>query len=367
MKILWAFSSFEIGGAQRRFASLAPALGAEFSHIVSAMDGCYDAGVLLGESVDWRRRAVEIEKGGFVSRVNIARMADLLAEVKPDILCTTNWGTIEWRLANRSAKIPHIHVEDGFGPDEALGARNPRRDLARRILFSRAATGHDRFAFVAPSTGMVRIFTRAWGAGPRVAFIPNGVDVGQFPCGEKGGEGSPAVIGSVGALRKEKRFDRLLRIFAEASRDAPLRLLLVGDGPERQNLEQLCRDLRLEASVTFTGAQSRISDFLEQMDIYAIASDTEQMPISLIEAMASGLPVVGSDVGDVGVMLDADNRPFIVPPGEERKMAASLLTLAQNRALRTELGKANARKARAEYSLDRMTQSYREMFARIAR
>lgn len=367
MKLFWAFSSFEIGGAQRRFANLTQALGSGFTHIVAAMDGRYEAESLLCKTINYQRCDVPVSKGGLISRKNVQHFSKVLLEEKPDLLLTTNWGSIEWRLANRKSKIPHLHCEDGFGPDEAMGSRNIKRDLARRILFTKLATGHDRFAFMAPSSGLLKIFYDDWGVpDQRLHLIPNGIDIYHFTASQESEKKQTVpVIGSVGALRPEKRFDRLIRIFSSIKKEHAVSLLLIGDGADRAMLEGLVDELGVGDSVTFTGAMSDVRGALAQIDIYMITSDTEQMPISLVEAMAAGKPVVGTDVGDVKRMVASSNAAFIHPSQQEEAMKVSLLELINDPSCAKLIGSENAEKAAKDYSVETMAQHYRKIFDQL--
>jgi glycosyltransferase involved in cell wall biosynthesis len=369
MKCFWAFSTFAVGGPQHRFATLAEALGPDHSHTVMAMDGCYDAERLLGKSVSYARREEPVRKTGFISQKNVDAFSRALRDARPDILLTSNWGTVEWRLANRSTKVPHIHFEDGFLPDEAGGRRSWKRDVARRILFSSFVTGHTACAFVAPSSQIDNLFKHVWRAPvDAIHLIPNGVDADRFSVARSDSTANtPLVIGSVGALRPEKRFDRLIDIFDRVRADGDIRLLIVGDGPERERLEELAAARGLQSFVEFAGAQENVVPFLKRMDVYAVTSDTEQMPISLVEAMAAGLPVVGSDVGDVKQMVAAENAPFVHDPADEASAANNIAAFLSNGELRRSVGEANARKAAAQYSLAQMVERYRALFAEISR
>ncbi len=367
MKCFWAFSSFAVGGPQRRFVSIADQLGDDYHHIVTAMDECYDVEMLLGERISYTRCPLTVEKNGAISRANIRCFADALEEAEPDLLLTSNWGTIEWRIANRKAKIPHLHFEDGFGPDESAHTRNKKRNLARRILFSRLATGHGQFSFVAPSHTLGDIFEEEWRVpADRTAIIPNGVNIGRFASIEPPGDRSIPVIGSVGALRPEKRFDRLLRVFSKVRQKTRATLLIIGDGPLAGDLRQQARDLNISEDVIFAGAQADVAPFLRRMDVFALTSDTEQMPVSLVEAMAAGLPVVASNVGDIRDILSAENRRFAYYAEDEKNMARAISTMLRDHRCRASLGAANAAKAALEYSLETMTHRYRALFESVA-
>ena len=93
----------------------------------------------------------------------------------------------------------------------------------------------------------------------------------------------------------------------------PARLVIVGDGPERAALERLSRRARAGRAGGFAGHLADPAPLYAGFDIFALSSDTEQMPLSVLEAMASGLPVAATDVGDVAAMLAAENQAFVTP------------------------------------------------------
>lgn len=367
MKILWIFPSFEIGGAQRRFASLASSLGEDCEHLVCALDGNFAARSIVDKGVQIETVPIESEKSSFLSLKNIRRFREALIKNSPDRLVTINWGSVEWRLANRPVKIPHLHIEDGFGPDEAIGGRRLKRDLARRFLFSRIATGHHAYSFVAPSRGLQEIFSSVWGVPTeRVHYVPNGVDCARFMRQRIASPESTVTIGTVGALRAEKRIDRLIRVFALVRETVDARLLIVGDGPDRLALEALAAAQSCSVDITFAGSTDDVAPYLREMDIFAISSDTEQMPIGLVEAMASGLPATGTNVGDVKDMVSSDNAPFFASRNQEEIMAENIVRLANAPDRRQLLGRQNEQKAREEFSLAAMSERYREILSGLA-
>ncbi len=349
LHLLWAFSTFTLGGAQRRFLSLADALGPAYSHSVFAMDGCLDAAEAAPHlSLDLI--AGEARKGALVSRANLAMMRAIMAESRPDLVLTTNWGAVEWIVANTgSHSVPHIHFEDGFGPDERPDAQNPKRLWARRVLFRKPG-----LHCVAPSQVLENVYRHAWKLpAERLHYIPNGVDCSRFAAGPRGG---PPVIGTVAALRPEKRIDRMIEAFGQAAIPGAT-LLIVGDGPDRAMLEA-----RNVPGVEFAGAQADVAPFLARMTHFAMSSDTEQMPISLVEAMASGLPVAATDVGDTKTMVCPENRPFVTSLEDTGALARSLVTLTADPDLCARLGAANAEKAVREYGLEAMAARYDALF-----
>ncbi|MDR3536848.1 MAG: glycosyltransferase, partial [Acetobacteraceae bacterium] len=142
---------------------------------------------------------------------------------------------------------------------------------------------------------------------------------------------------------------------------APVRLVIVGDGPERAALEAQVASLGLVGQVTFTGHREDTPALYAGFDLFALSSDTEQMPLSVLEAMASGLPVAATDVGDVAAMLAAENAGFVVPLAEDA-LAGALAALIDDPELRRRLGTANRTKAAREFDQATMAQRWRALW-----
>src|SRR5689334_5879515 len=204
--LLHVFSTFAVGGPQMRFVQIANHFGPAYRHRIVAMDGKTSAFERLAPGLDASMITIENRRGQGMH--NVRRFITLLNEFRPDVLVTSNWGTIEWAAANRFARIPHIHMEDGFGPDESAGQLT-RRILARRLLLRRATT-------VVPSLTLFAIARDLWRLPEkRVLYIPNGVDCARFGAAAdpelmaKFGIGHDRpVIGAVSPLRPEKNLSR---------------------------------------------------------------------------------------------------------------------------------------------------------------
>jgi len=196
----------------------------------------------------------------------------------------------------------------------------------------------------------------------RLRHIPNGVDLARFAAPLAAAiPGREPVVGTVAALRPEKALDRLLHAFRAATTAVPARLVIAGDGPERPRLEQMAAALGLAPRVHFTGHIADPAPLYAGFDVFALSSDTEQMPLAVIEAMAAGLAVAGTDVGDVRHMLAADNAPFVVPR-EAGALAAALRELLAAPRLRARVGAANRDKARRDYDQETMFAAYAALF-----
>ncbi len=379
--LLHVFSTFAVGGPQTRFATIADRLGRKYRHLIVSMSGRTEATSLLSERVAYdiipvanavARRASD-RQGAPSSRTailntprnpiaNALRFAGQLRRLKPDLLITYNWGALEWAVGNRfGPHLPHIHIEDGFGPDEAV-ARFRRRIWLRRVGLKRAQ------AVVVPSRNLEGIAREEWKLRRvRIVYLPNGVDIPRFSAampladrafGKRPGE---LIVGTCAALRQEKNLARLIRAFA-ACGPANARLVIVGDGPERASLQMVVTENDLTGRVLFTGYLAQPERALANFDIFAMSSDTEQMPYGLLEAMAAGLPAAATDVGDIKSIVAEGNRPYIVSIADPAALTAALRTLLRDPALRARLGAENREKARREFSLDTMIAGYDRLF-----
>ena len=359
--LLHVFSTFALGGPQRRFIQIANAFGSRYRHTIIAMDGRTEAAAGLAQDVRVAIHPLPVVKGGGLSPANLRRIAGLRRSLRPDLLLTYNWGAIEWVLANRlPGAVPHLHFEDGFGPEEANG-----RQLRRRVWTRRLGVG-GRTSMVVPSRTLDAIARQTWRIAPaRLHYIPNGIELARFADAEP----MPLpfgpdrlVIGSVGALRAEKNLPRLLRLLA-AVRDLPAVLAICGGGPERERLEAEARRLGLAERVHFAGHCSDPAAAYAAFDLFALTSDTEQMPYSVIEAMAAGLPVVATDVGDVRHMLAPDcAAQCTAAPADEAGLAMRLRRLLESKSAGAQTGSANQFHARANFGIDRMLETYDRLF-----
>lgn len=365
--LLSVFAGFGVGGQQVRFTTVANRLGPAWRHAIVAMNGDLSCRERLDSGLDVSFPDTRIGKGDPV-RLHRRLRAALLA-LRPRVLLTHNWGTIEWALANRLPwpVVAHLHAEDGFGPEEAA-RQLPRRVWARRIALRRSTV-------ILPSQTLHRLAEQTWRLPPaNLQYVPNGIDLDRFAAAQRAPERPPGwglapggvVIGTVAALRPEKNLARLVRAVAQVRPASPsrdgVRLLIVGDGPERAGLEQLAAGLLPVGHAAFTGHLADPAASYRHMDVFALSSDTEQMPLSLLEAMASGLPVVSTAVGDVGAMVAEANRPYVVAC-DDAALADALAKVTLDPALRTRLGADNRARAAAQYGQDGMVERWRTCLA----
>jgi glycosyltransferase involved in cell wall biosynthesis len=361
-RLLHVLPSFAVGGIQVRLARLVNAFGRRYQHTIVSLDGnalCRDR---LDTDLD-----VTIVAGPPRGQALLPRLLASRAFVRrtaPDLLLTYNWGAIEWALANRAFGLArHVHFEDGFGPDE-VDQQLPRRIRMRRW----ALAGADQI--IVPSRRLAAIALNDWRLdATRLRHIPNGIDVDAFHAGQRR-EDAPffardpdeVIVGTVAPLRREKNLARLVRAFAALPPTSRARLVIAGDGGERAALEALARDLGLADRILFLGPVAAPERVLASFDVFALSSDTEQMPLTILEAMAASLPVAAIDVGDVRHMLAPTNRILVAAREDETGFAAALGRLVHDAALRRDLGQRNEAYVRETYPWRRMAEAYDRVF-----
>ncbi len=280
-----------------------------------------------------------------------------------DLILTYNWGAMDGVMARRTfapfrTLPPLIHHEDGFNVDENEGLK-PKRNLFRRAGL---VTAH---ALVVPSVTLENIARRAWGQPPRrVHLIPNGIAVERYdetpePNAIPALRRTPGklLVGTLAGLRPVKNIPRLVEAVA-AHRDR-LQLVVVGEGPERDAIIAAAQAAGLD-DLCLAGFLPDPSRYVGLFDIFALSSDSEQFPISLVEAMAAGLPVVSTDVGDVAHMVAPENQRFVVADG--KGLAQALGALANDGDLRARLGAANRARAIRDFAEDAMLDSYARLY-----
>jgi glycosyltransferase involved in cell wall biosynthesis len=358
--LLHVLPSFAVGGVQVRLARVINALGDRYRHRILALDGNRNATALLDPVLDARADTMPREKRGLAATLFALRRRIIAAA--PDLLLTYNWGSIEWALANAAFGLcRHVHFEDGFGPEETE-KRLWRRSMLRRLALTRTST------IVVPSHNLEGIAQREWHLPTtRLCYIPNGIDADIFAAPRNDAPlfaRSPdeVIIGTVAPLRPEKNVARLVRVFARLDTQQPTRLAIAGSGAQREEIEILARDLGLADRVIFLGNVAEPQRALALFDIFALSSNTEQMPMSVLEAMAIGLPVVSVDVGDVKAMLAPENRPHVVAKADEQAFADALDALIATPTMRTELGALNRAHVRQYYSWETMVDEYDRVF-----
>lgn len=204
--------------------------------------------------------------------------------------------------------------------------------------------------------------------------IPNGIPVSDYQHPsvsrqawrkEHGFSDADVLFVCVARLEKQKNHAMLLKAFAHSFQaGGPGHLVLAGDGTCRQELELQVRELRLEHQIHFLGRRSDIPELLGASDVFILPSQNEGNPLSLMEAMAAGLPVVATAVGGVPELLEDHKSGFLVVPGDWEAMGGAMLRLLENIEMRRTMAAFAVQQAVEIFSATRMAQGYMELYER---
>ncbi|MEO0812793.1 MAG: glycosyltransferase family 4 protein [Myxococcota bacterium] len=255
-------------------------------------------------------------------------------------------------LAARSARIPHV----GTLHDTHMVADDPRR-----MWLLRSASWLDtRLVSVSAEA---REFYRGLGGLRRgdPLVIRNGVAPHSNGAVDDGRENVRYI--SVGRLVPLKGFDRLIRAFSAMQGESKAELWIVGDGPERARLEALARSLK--ADVVFLGLRDDVDELLARSDVFVLASETEALSRSILEAMAHRLPCVATDVGGNHELIIDRETGRLVALEDEEELARVLGELRDQPDLRKRLGRAGGARILNELSLDQCVERYCELYAKL--
>ncbi|MCW2364125.1 MULTISPECIES: glycosyltransferase family 4 protein [Sphingobium] len=362
LRVLQIHRTFDLGGKEARLARLMNHWGGRMQHdILLAEPGATGAQALLDPTLKVRF----LDSPALEGPATFARFNALAKAMRGyDLILSFNWGAIDGVMAHRLFRRlrclpPLIHHEEGFDVDEAF-VRQAARNRYRQIALQGAR------ALVVPSAQLAHIAQAEWRQpAEKVHQIPNGLDVAAYE-GTRPVAAIPGlvpdgrlIVGTVANLRAVKNLPRLVRAVAPL-RDR-LRLVIVGDGEEREAILAEAQRQGMH-DLLMPGALPRPQDYVGAFDIFALSSDSEQFPTALMEAMAAGLPVVATDVGDTLGMVAPDNRPFIVAPDATDDFQAALAELAGDADLRRTIGAANRDRARRCFDEAVMIQLYARLY-----
>lgn len=217
-------------------------------------------------------------------------------------------------------------------------------------------------AYVAVGTASAAQVEQVHGLRPGAArVVHNGVPLVP-PRRPEASRGRPPVLGAVGRFEDQKGLDVLLRALVALPQ---VRLLLAGDGPRREALEDLAAELGVRDRVTFTGWLDDVGELLRAVDVFVLPSRHEGLPLALLEAMMSGCPVVATTVGSVrDVVVDAGTG-LLVEPDDPAALAHAVDRLLEDRALARRLAGSAAAEARARLTTRHMAEQYERLYAQL--
>jgi len=295
------------------------------------------------------------------------RLWRLLRRIQPDIVHTRNLATLEGQVVAAMAGVPvRIHGEHGRDIADISGA-NKKHLMLRRLL------RHFVTQYIALSNDLESwLQKQVYVPAAKIVQIYNGVDTERFRpvAGRRGplplegfASGEELVIGTVGQMRGEKDQLTLAKAFIEfLSLDAKLanklRLVMIGDGPLRAEAMQLLREAGVDHLAWLPGVRDDADEIMRGLDIFVLPSLIEGVSNTILEAMATGLPVVATDVGGNTELVVDGETGMLVPSSNPAAMADALSAYLQDQALMRRHGQAGRKRVEQEFSMDNMVTHY---------
>ncbi len=280
------------------------------------------------------------------------RLLRLVRESRPDVLHSFLFlSNLHGALVGRLTRVHAVIVSQrssntlNLSPFWCRLARLSQRLADRLIVNSEALRAEEIAAGFPPE---------------RIVVVPNGVARREARGRDRAALGLPAgpLLLSVGRLEERKGQRYLVEAWAAVRMRCPsARLVFLGEGPARPQLEQQARGLGLEGSLSFRGFQDRVADYLDLADALVHPSLTEGMPNVVLEAMAAGRPVVATRVGGIPELLADEESGLLVPPRDPAALAQAVIRLLQEPGLAAALGQSAERRARERFSVEAMVEA----------
>jgi glycosyltransferase involved in cell wall biosynthesis len=359
-RLLLLITLAETGGAQGYVMALLPAVTERFEVTVAAhgegplRDAAIAAGVRY-VSLRHVRRALSPWR----DPLGLVELMALMRRYRPEIVHTSSSKAgILGRLAAWLAGVPiRIFTVHGWAFTAYAGFPGRLYRVAERSMLPLTSAT----ICVAEYERRVGIAAGACRA-EQTVVIPNAVQVSALPRSMP--RGGVVELISVGRLRAPKDFITLARALARLERGS-FRASLVGDGPDRSMIEAELEQLGLGDSVRLLGDRSDVPRLLAAADVFVCSSRSEGMPVSIIEAMAVGLPVVASAVGGVPELVDDQRTGLLVVPGAAAALADALARVIGDRTLREQMGRAGRKDALQRYDLPPFWRAHLELYDRL--
>jgi glycosyltransferase involved in cell wall biosynthesis len=322
--------------------------------------------VCLRSSGEWGKLAAEmgievaaLEKAEGFSLAALRRMLALFRRWRPDVVHTHNplvhhYGGLAGRLAGAPVVVSTLHGINN------ISLKPGSREFIYRLMVpftdqmvAVCASAYEYFSHNA----MIPSY--------KLARIDNGIPLERFlkiPVARPNGE---FVFGTVGRLVAMKDQNSLIEAFSRIAEEYPrCRLEILGDGPLRPVLEQKIAALNLQDRVCLRGYSADVAGFLSTLHTFVLSSVTEGLPLTVLEAMASGLPIVGTDVGGMSELVQKAGCGWLCPPSAPEHLAKALRAALES-SDRERSGIRGRKFVQERYSVSRMTEQYERLFESV--
>lgn len=333
--------------------------------------------VCLSEATDFRKRIArddvaiyEMHKKPGQDFASWFRLYHLFRRLAPQVVHTRNIGCLEAQIPAWAARVPcRVHGEHGWDVSDPDGSNRKYRWLRRLhapLVHRFIALSRELQAYLLTRVGIAR---------DKVVRIYNGVDTQRFGDGREdglpadfAGEGT-VVFGTVGRMHGVKDqvnlCEAFIRLCDDRQRRPHMRLVLVGDGPLREVCEQKLQAAGLSDQVWLAGKRDDVPPIMRGFDVFVLPSQAEGISNTILEAMASALPVIATDVGGNAELVDEGTTGALVPASDPAAMARRMADYAADSALRQAHGQAGRQRILDLFSMQRMCSAYGDVYQQL--
>jgi glycosyltransferase involved in cell wall biosynthesis len=332
----------------------------EYLHIVMPLNGNKAAGRWIGSN---EIRYIEFVKPN--SRIEFfKRLYKIIKKIQPDLVMSYNWGATDALWVGRMANVGFIiHNEHGFNIDESR-CTSKRRDLLRIILYRLASK------IVVVSSYLESMMRRKYFLKSKyISFIPNGINTGLFCPGladrecvrrQLGFTDDETVAAFCGRLDPVKNFRFMLEVIKYCETfEQSIKLMIIGDGPEGARIREMAVARKIDGRLRLVGEKEDVLPYLRAADVFLLTSFREQMPVSVLEAMAVGLPVLAPRTGELSAMIESGKQGFLKELEDGPEEFGKVLIALVDRAQRRRIGEEARGKVVSIFGEEAMIQKYR--------
>lgn len=364
LRVTMLIDQIEGGGAERFVVDLAGALAARGARVTLCVSRAHPHGETLAALAAQGVTPLALDRSGRIQPRRWRPLLRLLRSGCVDVLNShLHSSNVYGAILSAASGVPLVATEHGSTADgHPMRSALDRGIVARRARVIVASSNHTRERLLARGCkpGSVRVISPA--PVEAVGVRPSRADARRslgLPVA-----GGP-IIGTVCALRREKRLDILIEAAALVARTRPSHLVIVGDGPERREVEDHTRRVGLR-SVTLTGWRDDPAALFPAFDVFALSSDTEGTPMALVEAMRAGVPIVATNVGGVPAAAPDGVCSLLVPRRDPAAFAGAIERLLGNPGLASRLARQAVKYAETVHSLERAADEWFEVLTESA-
>src|SRR6266511_807220 len=359
MKILHVVPSFGFGGMEKIICSLINRTSSHYRHIVLILNDDRRAEKWIQE------RDIDIISPERSDRhITFAKSVyKILRKISPNLLMTYNWGATDAIWLGKIVGIENIiHNEHGFSIDEAYSTQW-KRDIVRALLYRLAS-----HMIVVSHDLVEKLESKLYIKKDLISFIPNGIDTDYYSPNddercrvrkELNFTDSDFIVGFVGRLDPVKNFDFMIRVLDHCIKQCHrFKLLIVGSGPEKGGIESEILKRNIQTYIRLVGEQEDVRSYLRALDVFLLTSISEQMPLTIMESMSVGIPVIAPCIGEIPRIIVNGKYGFLIEKSDDEEAFTSVLKSLASSGNLTQMKSVVRERIRNEFGVDMMVQKY---------